>query len=645
MKLAVYSDQVFWRHEGSFSTNEAYTLFPASFGEVVEEVGCFGRLAPGNIPGRHVISAANVQLQPLPFYQDLYQLWKCGPRLFTSTRQAILARAGNWDVAWVCGPGPMAQLVAKAFLEAGKPVFLVVRQNLVRLVAASNEGLRRWVAVVAACICEAEFRRLARQQTVFCVGDEITALYRQVTDRARKHLPSLVRYSDVLAAGRERSSRSVFPRLLCVGRLSREKGFSYAIDAISMLHDLGKEISLEIIGAGPMEEELRDHCRRRNVGRFVSFSGYIPYGPGLMERYRSAFALVVPSLTEGVSSGALRGHRGRTANNCFRSRGDPWISSGIGERIACPASSAFRHRASRLELDTVELLLLPVARKCPDKGQQLHIGIRARADAECHPGRNPGRSSNCLCFPELILMQRQPRRSALLTCPGGEVPRQPTVAVVVPLFNESKWVREAVSGVLRQDYPNLREIWLVDGRSTDGTRQQLEEVKARDPRIRVADNPLRVQAAALNIALERTSCDLIMRIDAHAIFAPGAVSQSVSLLLSTGAAVAGPVMHVHSGHGVWEAAIKSALDSALGAGVARFHRANAHGWADTAWCGCYWRHVLLEVGPWREDLPRTEDNNMNARVREAGYGVFLSNTIQAWYAPGLHCPDWQSNTS
>ena len=235
-------------------------------------------------------------------------------------------------------------------------------------------------------------------------------------------------------------------------------------------------------------------------------------------------------------------------------------------------------------------------------------------------------------------MQRQPRRSALLTCPGGEVPRQPTVAVVVPLFNESKWVREAVSGVLRQDYPNLREIWLVDGRSTDGTRQQLEEVKARDPRIRVADNPLRVQAAALNIALERTSCDLIMRIDAHAIFAPGAVSQSVSLLLSTGAAVAGPVMHVHSGHGVWEAAIKSALDSALGAGVARFHRANAHGWADTAWCGCYWRHVLLEVGPWREDLPRTEDNNMNARVREAGYGVFLSNTIQAWYTPRPSLP-------
>ena len=191
--------------------------------------------------------------------------------------------------------------VAKAFLKAGKPVFLVVRQNLVRLVAASNKGLRRWVAVVAAYICEAEFRRLARQQTVFCVGDEITALYRQVTDRARKHLPSLVRYSDVLAAGCERSSGSVFPRLLCVGRLSREKGFSYAIDAISMLHDLDKEISLEIIGAGPMEEELRDHCRRRNVGRFVSFSGYIPYGPGLMERYRSAFALVVPSLTEGVT--------------------------------------------------------------------------------------------------------------------------------------------------------------------------------------------------------------------------------------------------------------------------------------------------------------------------------------------------------
>jgi hypothetical protein len=80
-------------------------------------------------------------------------------------------------------------------------------------------------------------------------------------------------------------------------------------------------------------------------------------------------------------------------------------------------------------------------------------------------------------------------------------------------------------------------------------------------------------------------------------------------------------------------AIVAVHESRIGIGVAKFRRPDAAGWADTCWSGCYWKYVIEKVGYWREDFPRTEDNDFNARVRAAGYGVYLSPDIKAWYCP------------
>ena len=226
-----------------------------------------------------------------------------------------------------------------------------------------------------------------------------------------------------------------------------------------------------------------------------------------------------------------------------------------------------------------------------------------------------------------------PRLSVLTDFPGGKVPAQPTVAAVMPLYNEISHVGEAVEGLLRQDYPGLMELWLVDGQSEDGTLAEIQKLSARDPRVRVLSNPQRNQAAANNLVVRQTQCDLVMRIDAHAVYEPDAVRQSVKVLLTTGAAGAGPAARPLAGKTLVSQAIVAAHESRIGIGVAKFRRADSGGWVDTYWGGCYWKYVVVKVGCWREDFRRTEDNDFNARVRAAGYGVYLSPDIKAWYCP------------
>ncbi|MEX2356336.1 MAG: glycosyltransferase [Thermaerobacterales bacterium] len=60
----------------------------------------------------------------------------------------------------------------------------------------------------------------------------------------------------------------------------------------------------------------------------------------------------------------------------------------------------------------------------------------------------------------------------------------PSVSIIVPAHNEAGGAEKAIHSLLSIDYPEL-EIVLVNDRSTDGTRQIMDTMANRDPRVRV----------------------------------------------------------------------------------------------------------------------------------------------------------------
>ncbi len=210
----------------------------------------------------------------------------------------------------------------------------------------------------------------------------------------------------------------------------------------------------------------------------------------------------------------------------------------------------------------------------------------------------------------------------------------PFVTIAVPCFNEEKYIETFLADVFEQDYPAASiEVLIGDGMSTDRTREIIARIAETSPgRVRVIDNPRRLQAAAMNQMIEAAKGDVIVRLDVHARYAKDFVRQCVTVLGETGAQnVGGPARPTAD---KWfQRAVCAALDSKLAVGNSAYRDLGAEGWVESVFPGAFPRGVFEVVGGFDPNAITNEDAELNQRIRAAGGRVYLSQKIVVHYFP------------
>lgn len=202
-----------------------------------------------------------------------------------------------------------------------------------------------------------------------------------------------------------------------------------------------------------------------------------------------------------------------------------------------------------------------------------------------------------------------------------------TVTVAIPVLNEEAYVGACLDAVAAQSWPHVVEVLVVDGGSTDRTR----EIATSRSGVRVLDNPRRLQAAALNVALAEAQGEVFVRVDGHCSIAPDYVERCVDALERTGAAMVGGAMR-SEGRGWMQRGIAAAMASPLGAGPARFHGGGRSRFVDTVYLGAYGTDLARHVGGYATDVGVNEDAELAIRMRPHG-GIWMDDGIRSTYVP------------
>jgi succinoglycan biosynthesis protein ExoA len=210
----------------------------------------------------------------------------------------------------------------------------------------------------------------------------------------------------------------------------------------------------------------------------------------------------------------------------------------------------------------------------------------------------------------------------------------PLVTIAIPCFNEERHIEACLDDIFAQDYPaESIEVLVGDGMSTDRTREILRTIAERRPgRVRVIDNPQRLQAAAMNAMIAASKGEVVVRMDVHARYAPDYLRQCIAALNETGADNVGGAQRAIS-ESWFQRALCAALESPLGVGGASYRSADSEGFVDTVFLGAFRRKVFDKVGGYDAGAVTNEDAELNQRILKAGGKVFLSRKIVVHYYP------------
>lgn len=88
---------------------------------------------------------------------------------------------------------------------------------------------------------------------------------------------------------------------------------------------------------------------------------------------------------------------------------------------------------------------------------------------------------------------------------------EPLVSVIIPVYNVSPYLHEALDSVINQSYTNL-EVLIIDDGSTDGSGEICEEYK-KDPRVIVIHQENKGLSSARNAGIDIMTGDVVAFLD------------------------------------------------------------------------------------------------------------------------------------
>ncbi len=196
------------------------------------------------------------------------------------------------------------------------------------------------------------------------------------------------------------------------------------------------------------------------------------------------------------------------------------------------------------------------------------------------------------------------------------------VSVITTVFNEAGTIAATIASLFAQTRPP-DEVVVADAGSTDGTRRQLDDLAAAEPRLRVIHAPGN-RSAGRNAAIRAATHDLLATIDGGCVAAPGWL-ELLAARLEDETWVAG----------FYRPAGRTRRQECIGLVMVpvRAEAEQADVFLPSGRSMAFHRRVWEDVGGFPEEVDFAEDSLFDERALAAGHRPAFEPDAVVWWEP------------
>jgi N-acetylglucosaminyltransferase len=210
---------------------------------------------------------------------------------------------------------------------------------------------------------------------------------------------------------------------------------------------------------------------------------------------------------------------------------------------------------------------------------------------------------------------------------------EPTITVVVPLYNEGRSIYDTILSLVRLEYPVEKlQITVVDDCSTDDSYDWACRAASEHPNVTVLRNPFNMgKRKGINNAVRQSRSEIIVSVDSDVIVFPTALRELVARFTTPDIAAVGGRVHVSNPNQNWLTRLQT-IKYYFG----QEHLKNLERALRSVMClsGCltaYRRSVLIQLEPILENrnilgipIKYGEDRFLTRQIIKAGYKTTMT---------------------
>ena len=207
------------------------------------------------------------------------------------------------------------------------------------------------------------------------------------------------------------------------------------------------------------------------------------------------------------------------------------------------------------------------------------------------------------------------------------------LSVVIPCRNEKTHISECIKSIFSSELPENIEmtVIVVDGMSTDGTRDIINELNSIYSNLVLVDNIQQLTPFAFNIGINYKDFEYLQIVGARHIISIDYIIKSINILIYKKEiwCVGGKLINAYTNYE--SELISRAMSTKFGMGIGNFRTLEKSGITDTVTSPMYHSSVFERIGLFDEELIRNQDDDFNFRIINAGGKIFFNSEISLKY--------------